>query len=144
MNNITEQADMQVQHIISHSIAEFSYEHGFEKKFQEQSAVFDLFNQKISNQGYSEMHYPSISSGLTTKLPTAMLSDGCDYEELFLESWQTNVSNLNPIFAERFFSDTRLCWYVTYQLTLPGNIYTVSAKYWEDRNPQLSIFRREL
>ncbi|QWD81600.1 hypothetical protein [Polynucleobacter sp. MWH-S4W17] len=144
MTNITKEADMQVQHIISHSIAEFAYEYGFEKKFKEQSAFFDLFNQKISNQGYSEKHYPSISSGLTTKLPTTQLGDGFDYEELFLESWQTNVGGLNPIFAEQFFTDTKLCWYITYQLTLPGNIYTASAKYWEDSNPQLSIFRREL
>ena len=144
MSNITKEADKQVQYIIGHSIAEFANEHGFEKKFQEQKDLYDSFNSKIVNQGYSGMSYPSKLSGTAPNLPKTKLNDGYDYEEAFLESWQTNLGSFNPIFAEYFYGVSELCWYVTYQLKLPGNIYTASVKYWEDRNPQLSIFRNEL
>ena len=144
MSNITEEVDMQVQHIIGLSIAEFANEHGFAKNFQKQTELHETFISKIANQGYSEMSYPSTLSGVAPNLPETKLNDGYDYEEAFLESWHTNLGSLNPIFAEYFSDSPQYCWYVTYQLNLPGNIYTASVKYWGNRNPQLSIFRNEL
>lgn len=133
-----------VQFEIAKAVSDFSIKYGGKHNFQKQKFLFDLFNLKVPNNGYAKMKVPKIFDEVVVGLPDEIMNDGVDYEDEFLRSWMTELPNLYILSAEPCIQDDKHCWLVTYQMQSASCFFTVTTKYWEDRDPQSNFYRADL
>ena len=133
-----------VQIEIAKAVSDFSIKYGGKHNFQKQKFLFDLFNLKVPNNGYAKMKVSKIFDEVVVGLPDEIMNDGVDYEDEFLRSWMTELPNLYILSAEPCIQDDKPCWLVTYQMQSASCFFTVTTKYWEDRDPQSNFYRADL
>ena len=141
MNNINRNSDESVKLEISKSIGLFSYKYGGTHNFEKQKCLFDLFNLKVPNNGYSKVKTSKVFDKLVVDFPEELMNGDIDDENEYLISWETGYPDLNVMAAEKFYQDKKPCWFVVYQIHALQSVYTTTAKYWEYRVPQISIVR---
>lgn len=136
--------DEMVEAEISKAIAKFAFKYGGDNKFQKQKFLYDLFNQKVPNNGYAKMKVSAIFDEISVELPNEIFNGDVDYEEEYLTSWMTELPALLILSAEPVIQETMPCWFVVYQMQSAGCFFSVVTKYWEHRHPQSSFFRTVL
>ncbi len=129
---------------ISKEISNFAVKYGGKNNFEKQKCLFDLFNLKVPNNGYTKLKASSYFDEIFKKMPSEMLSDDTDYEGMFLDSWRTEIPALSVLTAEPVIQDGMPCWYVVYQIRSETDFYTLITKFWEHRSPQNSFFKSSL
>ena len=122
---------------ISKSIADLACKYGSSHNFQKQKFLYDHYNEKVPNNGYAKIKFSEYYDEFVRKLPPTL--DESDWEEEYLLSWKTDIPAMHVISAEPFWQESKLLWFVLYLLPYPGGIYLITSKYWEDREPQVSI-----
>ena len=136
LQTMSPENDLLFQRFISNAIGKFAHDYGFDNKFKEQSSFYKSYIEKFPNNGYRRNIYSTNNS------ESIYWNNGAEDENLFLGSWQTDLVNLEVIFAERFRQIGEPCWFVVYLVVIADHLYLVSVKYWEDRVPQVNIVHR--
>ncbi len=132
------------QNEISREIAKFAAKHGGVNAFKEQKYHYDIFTQKVPNNGYKSYVFSPRFGEPPKEISTEIIIEPLDYEAIFLESWKTEIFYLDVLTAEPVVQYGMPCWYVIYQFQSETDLHTVITKFWEHRTPQNTFYKNPL
>ena len=136
--------DDQINFGIGKSIADLAFKYGTSHNFQKQKFLYDAFNEKVPNNGYANIKTSQHYDKLMSKLSEEFNHGNTDWEQEYLLSWKTDIPAMDVMSAEPFWQESKLLWFVVYLMPSQHGVYLITSKYWEDRDPQVSIAHFEL
>jgi len=104
-----------------------------------QKAAYQRFIQHVPNGGYLAEGVERFQVASTEKALGEVI-DPDKLEALFRDSWAIPLAKVPVLTAEYFPGlDGTDCWFVAYQVMIPGLTFNVFVKYYPHRRPQVEI-----